>query len=108
MWCGKACLHMPKETRIKKAMERGEIQAKRNYGTGEEMWHPIPRKRPDELQRRRGCACFQFRNPWMMQLLSDCGKYRHTVSALLNGTVQHAKKSDRKAQNESQCYKKGT
>ncbi|MFQ7737000.1 MAG: hypothetical protein ACLRJC_05330 [Emergencia timonensis] len=57
---------MPKETRIKKTMERGAIQAKRNHGTGEEMWHSIPRKRPDELQRHRDCACLQFRNPWMM------------------------------------------
>ena len=66
VWHGKACLHMPKETRIKKTMERGAIQAKRNHGTGEGMWHSIPRKRPDELQRRRDCACLQFRNPWMM------------------------------------------
>jgi len=35
---------MPKEKWIKKAMERGAIQVKRNNDTGKEMWRPMPRK----------------------------------------------------------------
>ena len=34
---------MPKEKWIKKAMERGAIQVKRNNDTGKEMWRPMPR-----------------------------------------------------------------
>lgn len=41
---GKVFLYMPKEKWIKKAMERGAIQVKRNNDTGKEMWRPMPRK----------------------------------------------------------------
>ena len=44
VWYGKVFLYMPKEKWIKKAMERGAIQVKRNNDTGKEMWRPMPRK----------------------------------------------------------------
>ena len=44
VWYGKVQLYMPKEKWIKKAMERGAIQVKRNNDTGKEMWRPMPRK----------------------------------------------------------------
>ena len=60
VWYGKVFLYMPKEKWIKKAMERGAIQVKRNNDTGKEMWRPMPRKRPDEPQRRRDCVYFRI------------------------------------------------
>src|SRR5699024_6299309 len=44
VWYGKVFLYIPKEKWIKKAMERGAIQVKRNNDTGKEMWRPMPRK----------------------------------------------------------------
>lgn len=44
VWYGKVFLYMPKENWIKKAMERGAIQVKRNNDTGKEIWRPMPRK----------------------------------------------------------------
>lgn len=44
VWNGKVFLYVPKEKWIKKAMERGAIQVKRNKGTGKETWRPMPRK----------------------------------------------------------------
>ncbi len=43
VWYGKVFLYMPKDKWIKKAMERGAIQVKRNNDTGKEMWRPMPR-----------------------------------------------------------------
>ena len=44
VWNGKVFLYVPKEKWVKKAMERGAIQVKRNKGTGKETWRPMPRK----------------------------------------------------------------
>lgn len=44
VWNGKVFLYVPKEKWIKKAMEHGAIQVKRNKGTGKETWRPILRK----------------------------------------------------------------
>ena len=43
-WYGKVNLYMPKEKWIKKAMDKGAIQVKRDKATGRETWRPMPRK----------------------------------------------------------------
>ena len=42
-WYGKVFLYMPKEKWIKKAMDKGAIQVKRDPITGKETWRPMPR-----------------------------------------------------------------
>ena len=43
-WYGKVFLYLPQEKWVKKAMDKGAIEVKRDRTTGKETWRPMPRR----------------------------------------------------------------
>ena len=106
VWYGKVFLYMPKEKWIKKAMERGAIQVKRNPDTGKEMWRPMPRK---DLMNRSDVEIVSTFNAEIRGLYNFYRIAENVggpTQVLLYGAVQHVKDTGRKTQDKRQCCEK--